>query len=103
MRGVGLRILLLLALVWVTGISEGWAQARHVVVNGQRLAPGELAQLDRASCLRVPNGRYWIDWRSGAWGYERGPQRGWVGENCRQRRKSLSERGLLYAPGELLR
>ncbi|MCB1959755.1 MAG: hypothetical protein KDE68_04390 [Rhodocyclaceae bacterium] len=80
-----------------------WARARLVEVNGVRLAPAALQQLDRAACQRVPDGRYWIDWRSGAWGYRGGPQRGWVGEGCRQRPKSLSERGLLYSPGELLR
>ncbi|KAA3654933.1 MAG: hypothetical protein DWQ11_02680 [Proteobacteria bacterium] len=80
------------------------AQQRYVVVNGQRLGPAAMARLDRASCLRVPNGRYWIDMRSGVWGYEGGAPQGRVGDNCRhQRPKSLSERGLLYSPGELLR
>lgn len=80
------------------------AQARYVVVNGQRMGPAQLQRLDRASCSRVPNGRYWLNLRSGVWGYEGGPPQGRMGENCpRQRRKSLSERGLLYSPGELLR
>ena len=81
------------------------AQGRHVVVNGERLGPAGLRRLDAASCLRVPNGRYWIDMRSGIWGYEGGWAQGRVGDNCRNksRRKSLSERGLLYSPGELLR
>lgn len=80
------------------------AQQRYVVVNGQRLDTAAMARLDRASCLRVPNGRYWIDMRSGVWGYEGGAPQGRVGDNChRQRPKSLSERGLLYSPGELLR
>ncbi|MCZ4305071.1 hypothetical protein O4G98_10010 [Zoogloeaceae bacterium G21618-S1] len=79
------------------------AQTRYVVVNGQRLDTAGMARLDRAACLRVPNGRYWIDMRSGVWGYEGGAPQGRVGDNCRQRRKSLSERGLLYSPGELMR
>lgn len=80
------------------------AQGRHVVVNGQRMGPADLHQLDAASCARVPNGRYWIDMRTGVWGYEGGWAQGRVGDYCRQsRRKSLSERGLLYSPGELLR
>ena len=79
------------------------AQQRYVVVNGQRLDPVGLAQLDRAACSRVPNGRYWINMRTGVWGYEGSGPQGRVGENCRQRPRSLSERGLLYSPGELLR
>ena len=46
------------------------AQARYVVVNGQRMGPVQLQRLDRASCSRVPNGRYWLNLRSGVWGYE---------------------------------
>ncbi len=81
-----------------------YAQGRYVVVNGERVGPAGLRQLDAASCARVPNGRYWIDTRTGVWGYEGGWAQGRVGDNCRQsRRKSLSERGLLYSPGELLR
>ncbi|MBT0962927.1 hypothetical protein [Denitromonas iodatirespirans] len=79
------------------------ARGRYVVVNGQRLDTAAMARLDRAACLRVPDGRYWIDMRSGIWGYEGGAPQGRVGDNCRQRPKSLSERGLLYSPGELLR
>lgn len=80
------------------------AQVRYVVVNGQRVGPAGLRQLDAASCVRVPNGRYWINMRTGVWGYEGSLAQGRVGDNCRQsRRKSLSERGLLYRPGELLR
>ena len=80
------------------------AQARYVVVNGQRMSAVDLQQLDRASCTRVPNGRYWLNIRTGVWGYEGGPPQGRMGEHCpRQRHRSLSERGLLYSPGELLR
>lgn len=79
------------------------AQYRYVVVNGQRLDTASMARLDRAACLRVPDGRYWIDMRTGIWGYEGGAPQGRVGDNCRQRPRSLSERGLLYSPGELLR
>lgn len=79
------------------------AQYRYVVVNGLRLDTAAMARLDRAACLRVPDGRYWIDMRTGIWGYEGGAPQGRVGDNCRQRPRSLSERGLLYSPGELLR
>ncbi|MEO8409037.1 MAG: hypothetical protein ABI478_00580 [Propionivibrio sp.] len=93
----------IVALLLCTPVIVG-AQGRYVVVNGQQVGPAGLRQLDAASCVRVPNGRYWIDRRTAIWGYEGGLAQGRVGDNCRQsRRKSLSERGLLYSPGELLR
>lgn len=97
--------LLLLAALLLGASPASQAQVRYVVVNGQRMGPADLQRLDRASCSRVPNGRYWLNMQSGIWGYEGGPPQGRMGEHCRQvpRRKSLSERGLLYSPGELLR
>ncbi|WP_230971053.1 hypothetical protein [Nitrogeniibacter aestuarii] len=82
---------------------HGVAAERMVVVNGQRMTPAQIDMLDQAACARVPNGRYWINMSNGVWGYEGGPPQGRVGDACRQRRRSLSERGLLYSPGELLR
>lgn len=83
------------------------AQAeRYVVVNGQRMNGNQIAMLDRAACLTVPNGAYWLNTASGVWGYAGNPRpQGTIGDNCgpRARRPSLSERGLLYSPGELLR
>lgn len=101
MKPVTLRLVVALLLCAPVVVD---AQGRYVVVNGERVGPAGLRQLDAASCARVPNGRYWIDMRTGVWGYEGGWAQGRVGDNCRQsRRKSLSERGLLYSPGELLR
>lgn len=78
--------------------------ARYVVVNGQRLNPNQIQYLDQLSCGYVPDGRYWLDARSGIWGYENGGPQGHISADCNtQRRPSLSERGLLYSPGELLR
>lgn len=96
-----IRMIFLLMGLGLAGTAD--AQARFVVVNGQRMSVAQMAALDRAACARVPDGRYWIDMRTGVWGYEGGPPQGRVGDACRQRRRSLSERGLLYAPGELLR
>jgi len=80
---------------------------RFVVVGGERMSPEQVAFLDAAACARIPDGRYWV-LPNGAWGYEGVPVAiGFVGEQCgardAPRRKSLSERGLLYSPGELLR
>ena len=88
----------------------GTASARDIVINGQTLNAQQIAMLDSAACTRVPAGRYWL-LPNGAWGYEGWPVvAGFLGELCRAaapdptpRRKSLSERGLLYSPGEILR
>ena len=79
---------------------------RHVYVNGQRLNTVQLATLQRMHCAWIPDGAYWINTRTGAWGYAgNGRVQGYLGDPCRQGggggRKSLSERGLLYTPGDL--
>ena len=79
------------------------AAARYVVVNGARLNTAEIQYLDRLSCSRIPNGRYWLNVRTGIWGYEGGGAQGHIADNCNTRQPGLSERGLLYSPGELLR
>lgn len=79
------------------------AAARVVVVNGSQLNAAEIQYLERISCSRIPDGRYWLDMRTGIWGYERGGAQGHIADNCRARRPGMSERGLLYSPGELLR
>lgn len=81
------------------------AQARFVFVNGQRLSDAQVAVFDRVQCTRIPNGSYWLNGATGAWGYAGNPRvQGYLGDLCRrpqQRHKSLSERGLLYTPGDL--
>ncbi len=104
--------LLVSALIAIV-VVQAWAPTAHagrsIVVNGQVLTGEQIAVLDRATCTHVPSGRYWL-LPSGARGYEGYPVvAGFVGDQCREvaatppRRKSLSERGLLYGPGELLR
>jgi hypothetical protein len=81
------------------------AQTRFVVVNGQRLNDTQIAYFDRIQCVRIPNGKYWLNTLTGAWGYEGIPiVQGYLGAACgggQQRQRSLSERGLLYRPGDL--
>ncbi len=99
-----LTLSILLAGLTATGVN---AKGRHVVVNGKRLNAQELAQADAAQCTRVPDGFYWLNVHNGAWGYAGNFRiQGYVGDGCRRarggaRRKSLSERGLLYTPGDL--
>jgi hypothetical protein len=81
------------------------AQSRWVVVNGQRMNDVQVAYLQQRACTWIPNGHYWVDTRTGAWGYAHNPRvQGYIGDACRNapRHRSLSERGLLYSPGEIL-
>jgi hypothetical protein len=97
-----LRPLLLLLLAAAVGPAQ--AQTRHVVVNNVRLSDQDIATLDRMQCVRIPNGHYWLNLVTGAWGYAGNPfVQGYLGDGCRAntRHKSLSERGLLYTPGDL--
>lgn len=71
-----------LFVAWLALAGTAAAQSRLVVVNGQRLSDAEVAWLARRACSEIPDGRYWLDLRSGAWGYAGGPQQGVVGELC---------------------
>jgi hypothetical protein len=76
---------------------------RYVMVNGQLLNEAQIRGLEQLACAPIPSGSYWLQ-ANGLWGYVGDPRpRGKVGEYCNRRRPSLSERGLLYYPGELLR
>lgn len=57
---------------------------RDVVVNGRQIAGAELDRLDRADCRPFPDGSYWLNRRSGAWGPagETAAQ-GRIGDGCR--------------------
>lgn len=88
------------------------AENRMVLVNGVRMSNQQVAQLEYFACTRIPNGSYWLNLGNGAWGYAGNWQiQGYFGDQCklpgnvqaRQRRQSLSERGMLYSPGEILR
>ena len=54
------------------------AQERMVVVNRVRLGAERIAQLERTYRVRLVDGRYWYDARSGAWGVWGGPALGVV-------------------------
>jgi len=54
------------------------AQERHVIVNRVRLTPQQVAGFESRWSVRVQDGRYWYDRRSGAWGMDGGPTAGWI-------------------------
>lgn len=58
---------------------------RFIWVNGDRMGPAQIAQMDRLHCGMVPNGHYWFNHRSGIWGYRGDPRpRGHISDNCRR-------------------
>jgi len=84
------------------------AQSRFVLVNGQRMTDQQVALLEFFACTPIPNGNYWLNVNNGAWGYAGNRQvQGIFGDQCnvqaQRHRRSLSERGMLYSPGEILR
>lgn len=102
-----LRHSALAAIAALAALLSSAAQAwqRHVLVNGQRMTLQQLRMLDAAQCTTIPNGAYWLNLQTGAWGYAGSPMRqGWLGDGCRaqQRQRSLSERGRLYSPHEII-
>jgi hypothetical protein len=84
-RSMALFTGLVLALMGT--VTEVSAFGRAVVVNGQVLAGAELEALDRAHCMRVPDGNYFLqqtlDGRT-VWGYAALPgiPQGYLGEEC---------------------
>lgn len=60
------------------------AQSRWVFVNGVRQSDAQVAQLARLQCSDIPDGAYWLNTRTGAWGYAGNPQvQGHLGDLCR--------------------
>ena len=96
---------MVLTATFIAGMITVPAQARTVIVNNQLMNQTQLLMMDMINCTTVPDGNYWVNNLTGQWGYAGGGVKGYVGDACRQSqpRKSLSERGLLYSPGELLR
>lgn len=71
-----------LAIFCLSGVSE--ASSRQVVVNGTPVGAAELMVLDALNCGNaVPNGHYWLNVNTGAWGFQGGPQAGVLGSGCR--------------------
>jgi hypothetical protein len=52
------------------GVSGG----REITINGYRLGEQELAQLDAIAGTRVPDGHYWLNPQTMAWGVVGSPQ-----------------------------
>lgn len=81
-------IITLLGALFASANSEAGQRVIHV--NGASMNAAQMRYLDQLNCGNtVPNGRYWLNLQSGAWGYEGGPQQGFV-TDCRQARSGGS-------------
>lgn len=64
--------------------SSAAAQSRRVFVNGERLSDARVEALARMNCSDIPDGAYWLNTRTGAWGYAGNRQvQGVLGDGCR--------------------
>ena len=104
-------VMLVTVLVALLMATASFAQSRRVFVNGIRMSDKQVTQLEYFACTRIPDASYWLNLANGAWGYLGNFKvQGYFGDQCKrpgnakaqQRRKSLSERGLLYSPGEIM-
>jgi hypothetical protein len=88
-----LAAIALAAALLFAGQSEAAPNARSIYVNGQHMGPANMVVLDRLNCGEtVPSGRYWVNWVTRAWGYEGGPQQGWLPDCQRQAKAPASKR-----------
>jgi len=71
-------VLLVVALAVVLATEVAHAQARKVIVNGVHLTDGQVGALQRQYGVRMHDGDYWYDGRTGAWGLRGGPTVGFV-------------------------
>ncbi|MBY8978166.1 hypothetical protein KHP62_20315 [Rhodobacteraceae bacterium NNCM2] len=76
----------------------------QTIVNGKLLSRDEINWLANYSCGPIWPGNYWLNTATGQWGFAGNPvPMGYIRDRCRGRRQpSLSERGQLYRPGEIL-
>ena len=65
--------------------ADAAAQTRNVWVNGQRMSDAQVQALSKRACTHIPDGSYWLNTETGAWGYWGNPQvQGTFGDACGQ-------------------
>ena len=58
--------------------NEGEAQTRRVLINAVRLPDAQVQSLEQQYRVKLADGDYWYDQRSGAWGMRGGPTAGFT-------------------------
>lgn len=58
--------------------TQAGAQSRRVVVNAVRLSDAQVRGIEQQYRVRLADGDYWYDQRSGAWGMRGGPTAGFT-------------------------
>lgn len=75
----------LVLIISLLAVSPAAFADRYIWVNGQRMAPAQIAYLERLRCGPIPDGRYRLDTRSGIWGYADNPRpQGHISDNCQR-------------------
>jgi hypothetical protein len=80
------RACAVMSLAAVTSVfsSGATAQSRQVFVNGQYMSDAQVDSLARRNCAYIPDGAYWLNTQTGAWGYVGSWQvQGTFGDACR--------------------
>ena len=68
--------------LWATGAN---AQSRNIFVNGLRMTDRQAQVLEQQACTSIPDGAYWLNVQTGAWGYVGNPRaQGSLGDQCQQ-------------------
>src|SRR5512134_3600229 len=101
MEGPGRRLWGAIVIALTIVIASEALADRNVWVNGTRLYPAQIALLERENCgVYIPDGRYWLNLQTGAWGYESEYpiSRGHIKDYCGTRRDV--SRPYWFRPGD---
>jgi len=84
MKAMLMAIVIVLAATFESaGDAYGYYERLNIWINGTRLTADQVRTLASHNCGVVASGRYWLDFRTGIWGYEGGPAQGRLGDACR--------------------
>jgi hypothetical protein len=64
-------------------LSSGALADREMVVNGQPMTPAQITEIERLACRTLPDGEYWLDTKTGVFGYVDNPRpQGRLRDSC---------------------
>ncbi|MGH9961457.1 MAG: hypothetical protein ACREBC_30730 [Pyrinomonadaceae bacterium] len=85
-------------------ISYAYGYGSNIFINGRELTMEEAARLQMQLGTPIASGYYVVNAQTGCWAnLTNGASGCYQPQRQPRRHRSLSERGLLYSPGELLR